>query len=177
MKNAIVALAVMLGAVSSFAGGSSSVTFESVTDRVTKEKTDVQYYRMSNDLGNGLSFNVQARNGRAVSTGALSQSLEGGLSSSVGPVFVGAGLGHDFGVKEYNYGYVIGGVAAPVGPVVANAGIKYSAGLTGSNPSSTLVFAGVSYPVTKTVAVEGGLTRSYRDFKENALNVGIKFNY
>lgn len=170
-------MAVLLSSVSAFASGSASLTYEQVTDRVTKAKTDVQFYRLNNDIGNGLSFNVQARNSRAVNGGALGQSLEGGVTSSVGPVFVGAGAGHDFGVRQYNYGYAIGGVSVPVGALRANAGLKYTSGFDSRNPTSTLAFAGVSFPVSKTVSLNGGLTRSYKDIKENALNVGVSLKY
>jgi hypothetical protein len=167
----------VFGTSVSMAGNFASVDVENVKDRGTQARTTVEYFRLGKDIGSGVQMDVQVRNARADATGALSQSLEVGASTGVGPLFVGGGIGHDFGVRQYNYGYVVGGVAQKIGPVVANAGLKYRAGFDAANPTQTLAFAGVSYPLTKTLAANVGVTRSYQDIKENAYNVGLKVSF
>lgn len=177
MNKTLTALFLAMGL--SFSGAQAadyaSVNLEKVTDRVTKEASTVEYFRFGKNLG-GFQLDVQARNART-DAGVLSQSLEVGSSTGTGPLFVGAGVGHDFGLKQYNYGYVLGGVTQKVGPVAATAGLKYRAGFNSENPTQTLAFAGVAYPLTKDVALTAGLSRSYKDIKENATNVGVKFSF
>ena len=173
----LIALLMVFGTSVSMAGNFASVDVENVKDRGTHARSTVEYYRLGKDIGSGVQMDVQVRNARANDTGALSQSLEVGASSSAGPVFVGAGIGHDFGVRQYNYSYVIGGVAQKVGPVVASAGLKYRTGFDAANPTQTLAFVGASYPLTKTLAVNAGMTHSYHDIKENAYNVGLKVSF
>ena len=177
MKKTIAAIAVMASSVSAFASGSASATYERVTDRVTKSVSDVRYYRFNNEIGNGLMFNTQVRDGRAQTTGALSQSTEVGLTQGFGSLFVGGGVGRDFGLHPYNYTYVVGGAAQKLGPVTANAGVKYTTGFNSVNPTSVLTFAGVSYPLTKTLSVEGGVSRTYREIHEKAVNVSLRVGF
>jgi len=174
MKKVLMALAIGISA-SAFAGNYASVDVENVKDRDTKEIYSAQYYRFGKNFG-GYGLDVQARNAQT-KTGTLSQSLEVGLSTGAGPLFVGAGIGHNFGTTSYNYGYVLGGLSKPVGPVTATAGLKYRTGFDSTNPSALLAFGGLAYPLTKGVDGVVGLTRSYKEIKEDAVNVGLRFKY
>lgn len=175
MKKLFTILALGLSVFAAQAANFASVDVENVEDRVTKAKSTVEYFRFGKNVG-GFQLDVQARNSRTA-TGSLGQSLEVGTSTGVGPLFVGAGIGHDFGIRQYNYGYVLGGLSQKVGPVLATGGVKYRTGFDAANPSQTLVFAGVGYPLSKDVSVQAGMTRSFVDIKENAYNVGLRFNY
>jgi hypothetical protein len=46
-----------------------------------------------------------------------------------------------------------------------------------ANPKQTVAFAGVSYPLTKSVSVELDVSRSYQDIKEKAAGVGVRVNF
>jgi hypothetical protein len=109
-------------------------------------------------------------------------SVEGTVGKSFGPVNVFGGVGYDNGFNgakgaNYQYGLVGASAGAQVGPVYAFGGAKTRLNWDQANPKQTVAFAGVSYPLTKTVSVELDVSRSYQDIKEKAMGVGMRVSF
>ena len=176
LKKFILAIAMFFGVSAAFAGNYGSVTVETVKDDKTHAESLVEYYRIGKGMG-WFNLDLTARNARAEKNGALSNSLEVGMSSGTGSLFWGAGVGHDFAAKQTQYGFATVGLGQKMGVLNANAGLRFRTGFADSNPTQLLAFAGVSMPVAKGVAVDAGFSRSYKDIKETGWNAGLKFDF
>tara|TARA_R110000868_G_scaffold146268_1_gene367055 strand:+ start:295 stop:825 length:531 start_codon:yes stop_codon:yes gene_type:complete len=176
LKKTLLSLIVTLSATASIASNFVSADIEFAKDRVTHKQSTVEYYTMGKDIAK-YQLDVQVRNAETDAAHVLSQSIEVGASKGFGPMSIGAGIGNEFGAKQYQYGYFAGGLSHKVGPVVASVGAKYSSKFDAPDFSQLVVFGGVSYPLNKTVSLQAGATRSYKDVKENTYSVGIKVGF
>jgi hypothetical protein len=109
-------------------------------------------------------------------------SVEGTVGKSMGPINVFGGVGYDNGFNgakgtNYQYGLLGASAGVPVGAVYAFGGMKTRVNWDSANPKQTVAFAGVSYPLTKSVSVELDVSRSYQDIKEKAAGVGVRVNF
>jgi hypothetical protein len=178
----------MLTALSfgAFAADFVSVSVEHVTDRSNSAKSTVEYVRAGKEI-NGLQYGLQSRSARSNDGTGLFSSLEGTVGKNYGVAglnvspFVGAGrdLSKNGASEPYTYGVVGATAGKPMFGGYMLAGVKTRAGSTesGSRTKQTLTFAEYAYPVTKTLAVTAGVTRSTQDIKERAFALGVSVGF
>lgn len=144
------------------------------------QNSTAQYVRAGTELS-GLQWGLQSRTARNKDGSGLFNSLEVTAGKSFGIVTPFVGIGHDNGAnggQTYNYG--LAGVQAGVqaGPGFALVGASTRVGSTEvARTKQTIAFATYSIPVTKKVFVNLNASKSYQDIKENAVGVGIGFNF
>ena len=83
------------------------------------------------------------------------------------------------GARNGSFQYSVAGATTGMnlGPVYAFTGVKTRVNWDASAPEQTLLFAGVSMPLAKGLAVNAGISKSYRDIKENAVGVGLRVSF
>jgi hypothetical protein len=177
MKKTILAIALATSSAFAAAANFVSVDVDSVkaADGTTSR---AQYVRAGKDVA-GLNLGLQVRTG-VIDGGGMLNSVEGTVGKNFGPVNVFGGLGHDNGFNggaSYNYGLVGASTGMKVGPVWTYAGVKTRINWNDANPNQTVAFVGASYPLTKTVSVNAGWSKSYQDIKENAWGVGVRVGF
>ena len=87
------------------------------------------------------------------------------------------GFGHD-NLADYNYGLVGATYGRSIGPGFALVGVKTRVGSTEVHDTKqTVAFGTYSIPVAKGVAVNLNASKSYQDIKENAIGLGLAFNF
>lgn len=163
-------------AVSASAANFVSVDVEQVNDDKSGAMSHAQYVRAGVDM-NGLNLGLQART--QVGTG-LGNSLEGTVGTNVGVLNVHGGLGYDNGVNGVNstqYGVVGVSTGTKFGPVYGYAGVKTRVTWDSETPSQTLAYVGASYPLTKALSVNAGVSKSYQDVKETSYNLGLRLGF
>jgi hypothetical protein len=180
MKKYLVTLGLALSVSTASAVDFVSVDVENVKDSKTKAQSTAQYVRAGTNL-NGYDLGLQVRTSVA-HAGGLANSMEGTIGKKLGPVSVFTGVGHDNGlngVRNGSFQYGVAGIttSVPVGPVIAYTGAKTRLNWDNAAPEQTLVFAGLSMPITKGLAVNAGLSKSYRDIKENAVGLGVRISF
>ena len=175
MKKVLVALAAV-SALSAIAGDYVSLSVENDKSRVDRSNAVVETVRASKDLGFGVNIAVQDRT-QVENAGGMYNSLEGTIGYQlVKPLNVYVGAGRDQGLNggkdnAYNYGLVGFTAGVPVGPVFGFVGAKTHANWDANAPKQTVAYGGVSYPVTKTFAVEVGGSASFQDIKDKAYGI------
>jgi hypothetical protein len=178
MKKTIATLSIALAAIGAQAGNFVSLDVEHVMSDSGGAPGQAQYLRAGKDVS-GLNLGLQVRTS-ALDGGGLSNSIEGTVGKNFGPINMFGGLAHDNGLNgsgSYQYGVVGASISAPVGPFTSYAGVKTRVNWEDSNPSQTAVFAGLSYPLTKSVSVNVNASKSYRDIQETAYGVGIRVGF
>ncbi len=180
MKSQLIALALALSTGIASAAGFASLEVDTVKDTKTKATSTAQYFTAGTQAG-GFDVGMTARTG-VYRNGGMLNSLEATVGKGIGPVAVFGGLGYDNGFNgakgaNYQYGLVGASTGMKLGPVDAFAGVKTRVNWDSANPKQTVAFAGVSYPVTKQVAVVAGVSRSYQDIHEKAASLGLRVSF
>ena len=158
-----------------------SVDVDHVRDVTTKQISTAEYVRAGKEIA-GLQFGLQERTGIYHNGAGTFTSLETTVGKSIGPVTPYVGYGYDNGVSgkpasKYDYGLVGANVGVKAGPGFALAGIKTRVNWNDANPKQTVAFGTYSVPVTKGVAVNLNLSKSYQTITENAYGLGVSFNF
>lgn len=179
-----IAIATILAVASLTASATSylSVDVEKVSGRDGAGDSAAQYIRAGKEIG-GIQYGLQGRTA-TLDNGGMFSSVEV-TAAKKGLSFLGlspfVGVGHDNGFNggaSYNYGLVGATTGAKIGPGYLLAGVKTRVGSTESNRTKqTVAFTTYSVPVTKGVAVNLNLSRSYQDIKENAMGLGLSFSF
>lgn len=178
MKKTLLAIGLAAFAVTASAANFVSVDVDRVKDDKTNVVSHAQYVRAGVDVA-GLNLGLQARTA-TFEKGGMVNSLEGTVGKQLGPVNVFGGLGHDNGFnggRGFQYGLVGASAGMPVGPVYAYTGVKSRVNWNDKNPAQTVVFAGVSHNLTKSVSVNAGLSKSFQDIKETAFGAGVRVGF
>jgi len=158
-----------------------SVDVDHVRDATTKQISTAEYVRAGKEIA-GLQFGLQERTGIYHNGAGTFTSLETTVGKSIGPVTPYVGYGYDNGVSgkpasRYDYGLVGANVGIKAGPGFALAGVKTRVNWNDANPKQTVAFGTYSVPVTKGVAVNLNLSKSYQTITENAYGLGVSFNF
>lgn len=178
MKKTILTLSLALAAISASAANFVSVDVDSVKDNQTGATSHAQYFRAGKDVA-GLNLGLQVRTA-TIDGGGMLNSVEGTVGKDVGPVNVFGGVGHDNGFnggRSFQYGLVGASTGMKVGPVWAYAGVKTRVNWESATPAQTVAFVGASLPLTKTLSVNAGWSKSYQDIQENAWGVGLRVGF
>ena len=178
MKKTIVTLAIAAASMSVSAANFVSLDVDKVKDDKTGVGSHAQYVRAGVDAV-GLNFGLQVRTA-TFDGGGMLNSLEATAGKQLGPVNVFGGVGHDNGFnggRNFQYGLVGVSTGMKLGPVWGDAGAKTRGNWETANPSQTLVFAGASLPLTKSVSVNAGWSRSFSDIQETAWGAGIRVGF
>ena len=170
---------------SAFAADYVSVDIDRVNGLKGAKDSTAQYVRAGKGFGD-LQLGLQSRTAQ-VQGGGLLNSLE--LTAANNKINVAGitpfiGVGYDNGFngaagKSYEYGLVGATLGGKVGPGFALAGVKTRVGSTEDGPRTkqTVAFGSYSLPVTKTVAVNLNLSKSYQTIKEDAVGLGLTFAF
>ena len=180
MKKILTATVLALAVSAASATGYVSMEIDSVKDTGNKATSTAQYFRAGTQAF-GLDLSTQVRTA-VYRNGGMLNSIEGYVGKGIGPVNVFGGLGYDNGFNgakkgNYQYGLVGASAGANLGPVYAFGGAKTRLNWDSANPKQTVAFAGVSYPLTKTLSVDVDASRSYQNIKEKALGVGLRVSF
>lgn len=180
LKNLLTGMAAAIAVGSASAANFVSVDVDAVKDTKSKAVSTAQYVRAGYDTM-GLNFGLQARTA-VFEKGGMLNSVEGYAGTSLGPLSVYGGLGYDNAFngapgKAYQYSLVGATLGVPVGPFYGYTGIKTRINWDKANPEQTVAFAGLSYPLTKHVSVNGGVSASRQDIKENAWGLGVRVTF
>jgi hypothetical protein len=166
-----------------FAADYVSVDVDSVSGRKGGSDSTAQYVRAGKGFGD-YQVGLQQRTAKFTDN-TIATSTEAYLSNSkvsalgITP-FVGAG--HDYGSgtnASYNYGLVGATAGAQVGPGFLLGGVKTRIGSTenAARTKQTVWFGTYSIPVAKNVALNLNASRSSETIKENAVGLGLGFNF
>jgi hypothetical protein len=180
LKNLLAGLAAAIVATAASAGNFVSVDVDAVKDTKSKAVSTAQYVRAGYDTM-GLNLGLQVRTA-VFEKGGMLNSTEGTAGKTLGPLSVYAGAGYDNGWnggagKAYQYGLVGATLGAPIGPFYGYSGVKTRINWEKANPEQTVAFAGLSYPLTKHVSVNAGVSASRQDIKENAWGLGARVTF
>lgn len=177
MKKTIIALT--LGSLMGIASaGDVSLEVDHVKDSKTNAKSTAQYLNVTGTV-EGLNLGMQARTA-TFAKGGMANSLELTAGSKLGPVSAFAGVGFDNGfngVKPFQYGLVGASAGAKFGVVSAYAGVKTRVNWDSANPKQTVLFTGASMPVTKGLALQAGLSKSFQTIHETAWGLGVSAKF
>ena len=180
MKKFVVALSLAVSAATASAVDFVSLDIDNVKDSKTKAQSTAQYFRAGTTLS-GYNLGLQVRTAVA-HAGGMTNSIEGTVGQKLGPINVFGGVGHDNGINgarngSFQYGVAGATTGMNLGPVYAFTGVKSRVNWESNAPEQTLLFAGVSMPVSKGLAVNAGVSKSYRDIKENAVGLGVRISF
>jgi hypothetical protein len=158
-----------------------SVDVDHVRDSKSKQISTAEYVRAGKEIA-GLQLGLQERTGIYHNGAGTFTSLEGTVGKTIGPITPYVGLGYDNGVSgkpstKYNYGLVGVNTGLKAGPGFALVGLKTRVNWDSANPKQTVAFGTYSVPVTKGVAVNLNLSKSYQTITENAYGLGIGFSF
>jgi hypothetical protein len=178
---AIVAFATVSTA---FAADYISVDVDGVTGLKGASNSTAQYVRAGKSFGD-YQLGLQSRTANFKNGGLVNSTELTAANTKIG--FVGItpfiGVGHDNGFNGaksggYTYGLVGATAGMQVGPGFALVGVKTR---TGSDEhirtKQTLTFVTYSVPIVKNVAINLNASKSYETIKENALGLGLSFNF
>lgn len=167
------------------AGIASAADFVSVdVDHVKASNgaaSQAQYVRAGKEIG-GIQYGLQSRTSVA-NEGGMFNSLELTAGKAIGGLTPFVGVGHDNGLNGavkagYTYGLVGATAGAQVGPGFALLGVKTRALSTEEvRTKQTVAFTTYSVPLTKTVAANINLSKSYQDIKEDAWGFGLTVKF
>lgn len=178
----ILAILALAATSTAFAADYFSVDVDRVSGRDGAGDSTAQYIRAGKEIG-GIQYGLQGRTATLDNGGMLSSvevtAAKKGLSFLGLSPFVGVGHDNGFnGSNSYSYGLVGATTGAKIGPGYLLAGVKTRVGSTENDRTKqTVAFTTYSVPVTKGVAVNLNLSRSYQDIKENALGLGLGFSF
>ena len=179
----ILAILALASFGTAFAADYVSVDVDRVTGAKGQSDSTAQYVRAGKSFGD-YQLGIQSRTAN-VKGGGLLNSTEVTASNKIG--FAGitpfVGVGHDNGFNgaansAYTYGLVGATTGAKVGSGFLLAGVKTRVGTDEHvRTKQTLAFATYSVPVAKNVSVNLNASKSYQDIRENALGLGLSFNF
>jgi|688.fasta_scaffold246429_3 hypothetical protein len=183
MKKLFAILALALTGTA-FAADFVSVDVDNVRGLKGATDSQAQYVRAGKSFGN-YQLGLQSRTATVDGGGTLS-SLEATVASNkIG--FVGitpfVGVGHDNGFNgatgaAYTYGLVGATTGFKAGPGFALLGVKTRVGSDEAiRTKQTVAFATYSIPVAKNLSVNLNASKSYQTIKEDALGLGLSFNF
>ena len=183
MKHTIIAasLVACAGLSQATAGDYASVQIDHVKDSKSGAVSTAQYFR-AGTKAYGLNLDAQVRTA-VFSKGGMLNSVELTAGKGLGPVNVFGGLGHDNGFNgatgsAYTYGPVGEQTGVKAGPGFALLGVKTRVGSDEAvRTKQTVAFATYSIPVAKNVSVNLNASKSYQTIKEDALGLGLSFNF
>lgn len=182
MKKILAILALALTGTA-FAADYVSVDVENVEGRKGASDSTAQYVRAGKGFGD-YQFGLQARTAKFTDNSLASSVEVTGAKNSlnVAGITPFVGVGHDNGgasAQAYNYGLVGATYGIKAGPGFLLTGIKTRVGSTenGARTKQTVWFGTYSIPVAKNVAVNLNASRSGETIKENALGLGLTFNF
>lgn len=181
MKKIAIATLIALTAAASIAADFVSVDVDHVRDATTKQISTAQYVRAGKELF-GLQFGLQQRTGVYHNNGGTFTSLETTVGKTIGPITPYAGYGYDNGLSgkpatNYEYGLVGAQTGFKAGPGFALAGVKTRVNWDDKNPKQTVAYATYSVPVTKGLAVNLNVSKSYQTITENAYGLGLAISF
>jgi len=175
---AILALAITGTA---FAADYVSMDVDHVQSKQGYANSTVQYVRAGKEVA-GLQLGLQNRTSVS-SAGGTYHSLETTVGKNIAGFTPFIGMGFDNGLngaKNGDFRYTLAGVTtgAPALGGYVLGGVKTRLTSTEANMTNqTVVFGTYSVPVTKGVAVNLNLSKSYQDIKENAWGLGLGFSF
>ena len=175
---AILALAITGTA---FAADYVSVDVDHVQSKQGYADSTVQYVRAGKEVA-GLQLGLQNRTSVS-SAGGTYHSLETTVGKSIAGFTPFIGMGFDNGLngaKNGDFRYTLAGVTTGtgIGPGYLLGGIKSRLNSTEATMThQTVAFGTYSVPVTKGVAVNLNVSKSYQDIKENAWGLGLGFSF
>jgi len=180
MKKSLLALSLALLATAASAENFVSLDVDHVKDNANGAVSQAQYFRAGKDVGQ-FNLGLQVRTG-VYEKGGMFNSVEGTVGRNLGPVNVFGGVGHDNGYNgakggSYQYGLLGASAGVPLGPVFAFGGAKTRVNWETNAPKQTVAFAGLSYPLTKGLSLEGSVSRSYQDIQEDAFGLGLRLGF
>jgi hypothetical protein len=180
----IIAILALATFGTAFAADYVSVDIDSVTGLKGASNSTAQYSRAGKSLGN-YQFGVQSRTANLKDGGLVNSTEVTAANNKVS--FAGitpfVGVGHDNGFNgangsAYTYGLVGATAGMPIGPGFALVGVKARVGSDEqTRTNQTVAFATYSIPVSKNVSVNLNASKSYKDIRENALGLGLSFNF
>lgn len=184
MKKIAIATAVALAAGLASAADYVSVDVDAVTGLKGAQNSTAQYVRAGKSFGD-YQLGLQSRTANFKNGGLVNSTEVYGSKNSINVAgvtpFVGVGHDNGFnGVKgsPYTYGLVGATAGLPVGPGFALVGVKTRVGSDEhTRTKQTVAFATYSIPVAKNVALNVNASKSYQDIRENAVGLGLSFNF
>jgi hypothetical protein len=179
----LLAIAVLAATSSAFAADYLSVSVDNVEGRKGASDSTAQYIRAGKGFGD-YQLGLQARTAK-FTNGALASSVETTIaknSINLAGITPFIGVGHDNGsatAQTYNYGLLGANYIVKAGPGDLLLGVKTRVGSTetSNRTKQTLSYATYSYPVAKNVAVDFNVSHSQQTIKEDAVGLGVKFNF
>ena len=177
MKKILIAslIGVCFGAM---AADYASVDVGHVRGQAGGSDSRVQVVRAGTDVS-GIQLGVQDRTAR-FTDGTSANSLELTAGKAFGIVTPFVGYGRDNGnatTQPFSYELVGASVGAPVAGGFAYAGAKTRVLVSNGNPKQTVEYIGYSYPVTKKLALNVGVDRSFQTIKEHGVTAGVSVNF
>lgn len=183
MKKIFAILALALTGTA-FAADYVSVDVDNVRGVKGASDSTAQYVRAGKGFGN-YQLGLQSRTATVEGGGVLS-SLEATIANNkVGALGITPfiGVGHDNGFNgatgaSYTYGLVGATTGVKVGPGFALLGVKTRIGSDEAvRTKQTVAFGTYSFPVAKNVSVNLNASKSYQTIKEDAVGLGLSFNF
>ena len=177
MKKLFAILALTI-AGTAFAANYVSVDVDSVKGLQGASDSTAQTVRIGKSFGDH-QIGFQSRFAKFDGGGnATSVEITGAKNSlNVAGITPFIGVGHD-NLAGYNYGLVGATYGRSMGPGFMMAGVKTRVGSTAAiETKQSVVFATYSIPVAKGVTVNLNASKSYQDITENAMGVGLAFNF
>ena len=181
MKKLLIATLVTLTSSLSLAADFVSYDVDHVKDTTNKSISTAEYIRAGKEIA-GLQLGLQGRTGIYHNGAGTFSSLETTIGKNVGPVAAYVGYGYDNGLAgkpatKYDYGLIGANAGTKVGPGFALAGIKTRVNWDSKNPKQTVAWGTYSVPVTKGLAVNLNVSKSYQTITENAYGLGIAVSF
>jgi hypothetical protein len=181
MKKTLVALCLTLAFGSAKAANFVSFDVDQVKDTRNKAESTAQYFRAGKDVA-GLNLGLQVRTA-VFDKGGMLNSVEATAGKDIiKGVNMFGGVGYDNGFNgkvngDFTYGLVGVSTGWAVGPAWSFSGVKTRVNWDDKNPKQTVLFTGVSLPVTKVASVSVSASRSLQDIQEKAVGVGLRLSY
>ena len=180
----ILAILALASFGTAFAADYVSVDADRVTGLKGGSDSTAQYVRAGKGFGD-YQLGIQSRTANVKGGGLLNSTEVTVANNKVGIAGITPfiGVGHDNGFNgangaAYTYGLVGATAGKPVGPGFALVGVKTRVGSDEhTRTKQTVAFATYSIPLVKNVSVNLNASKSYKDIRENALGLGLSFNF
>ncbi len=178
-------LTVLLAGLTSVASAQNfvSVDVDNVRGVNGAQDSTATYIRAGKTFGN-LALGLQSRTA-TLDGGGMLNSLEVTAANNrlvVAGLRPFVGIGHDNGFnggsgKSFQYGLLGATTGTKVGPGFALVGVKTRVNWDDANPKQTVAFGSYQLPVAKNTTLNFNLSKSYQDIQENAVGLGLGFNF
>lgn len=178
MNKTILSLAVALGVSCANAGWVSYDLDQVKADAKGGSDSQAHYIRAGGSVM-GLNTMMQARSA-SFEKGGMVHSVELTAGKQIGMINPFIGVGHDLGFngsKSFQYGLIGASAGKPIGPLFVYGGAKTRINWDDANPKQTVTFLGASYPLTKNLSANLGISKSTQDIKEHAVGVGVRVSF